>query len=170
MDEATFHSEMQKLIGQRMADPMSETGRILRQMQQRVQKNQESEAKRKAREDKYLAACRTAIEKETKRAERILRGEKSPRSSDQRSALAKKNAAASVAARRKKNQGWLRHVLLQAAMKRIRQFREDTPEVLRPWQQAGGKARSRTRTYRAGEGGCFPKKPGSRKPVVAVLN
>jgi hypothetical protein len=170
MDEATFHWEMQELIRQRMVDPVNETGRILRQMQQQVQKRQESEAKRKAREDNFLATCRIAIEKETKRAERIPRGKTSSRSSDQRSALAKKNAAASVAARRKKNQGWIYHVLQQAEMKRIRQFREDTPEVLRPWQQAGGKARARTRTCRAGEGGCFPRTPGSRKPVVAVLN
>jgi hypothetical protein len=170
MDEATFHWEMQELIRQRMADPLCETGRILRQMQQQVQKPQESEAKRKAREDNFLATCRAAIEIETKRAERILRGGTSSRSSAQKSTLAKKNAAASVAARRKKNQGWISRVLQQGDMKRIRQFREDTPEVLRPWQQAGGRARARTRTYRAGEGGCFPRKPGSRKPVVAVLN
>jgi hypothetical protein len=170
MDEATFHSQMQEFIRQRMAVPMSKTGRILRQMQEQVQKRQESEAKRKARTDHFLARCGTAIEKETKRAEGILRGEKSSRSSAQKSALAKKNAAASVAARRKKNQRWIHHILQQAEMKRIRQFREDAPEVLRPWQRAGGKARARTRTYQAGEGGCFPRKPGSRKPVVAVLN
>jgi hypothetical protein len=170
MDEATFHWEMQELIRQRMADPVCETGRILRQMQQQVQKRQESDAKRYAREDRFLKRCRADIEKDRLRTESLIRGERPSRSPAQKSALAKKNAAASVAARRKKNQGWIHHVLQQAEMKRIRQFREDTPEVLKPWQQAGGKARARTRTYRAGEGGCFPRKPESRKPVVAVLN
>ena len=170
MDEATFHWEMQELIRHRMADPLSETRRILRQMQQQVQKRQKNDAKRRVREDKFLKRCQADIEKDRLRTEKFLRGEKRSRSDAQKSALAKKNAAASVAARRKKNQGWIHHVLQQSQMKRIRQIRQDTPEVLRPWQQAGGKARARTRTYRAGEGGCFPRKPGSKKPVVAALS
>jgi hypothetical protein len=154
MDEATFHREMQELIRQRMADPMSETGGILRQMQQQVQKRPESEGNRKARKDNFLATCRTAIEKETKRAERRIRGEKHiPR------ICHVNRGRASAQARAKTAKGWIFRVLQQAEMKRIRQFREDTPEVLKPWQQAGGKARARTRTYRAGEGGCFPRKP-----------
>lgn len=162
MNEQEFHAAMQQLLQQKLQEN-SETGEILRG----IAANQ---ARRREQEDRFLAKCRQEIDKETRRAERILRGETSSRSSAQKSALAKKNAAASVAARRKKNQGWIHHVLQQAEMKRIRHFREDTPEVLRPWQQAGGKARARTRIYRAGEGGCFPRKPGSRKPVVAVLN
>jgi len=169
MNEREFHAAMRQLIAEKAKED-SQIGRTIRQLQAQIQKQQENDAKRRAREDKFLQRRRAAIEKDRLRTERLLRGEKPYRSQAQKSALAMKNAAASVAARRKKNQGWLHHVLQQTEMKRIRQFREDTPEVLRPWQQAGGKARARTRRYRAGEGGCFPRKPGSRKSVVAVLN
>jgi hypothetical protein len=167
MNEQEFHTAMQQLIAEKAKED-SQIGRTIRHLQ--AQEHQERQAKRRAREDRFLKRCRADIEKDRLRTERLLRGENPYRSQAQKSALARKNAAASVAARRKENQGWIHHVLQQAEMKRIRQFREDTPEVLGPWQQAGGKARARTRTYRAGEGGCFPRKPGSRRPAVAVLN
>ena len=75
MNEQEFHAAMQQLIAEK-AKEHSPTGRTIRHLQAQAQKRQESDAKRRAREDTFLKRYRADIEKDRLRTERMLRGDR----------------------------------------------------------------------------------------------